>query len=51
MYELSSLKLSNFLWQYYGQIYVLISFKKIDQISVLLLLLRGNLDKESLNCP
>jgi hypothetical protein len=52
MYALSLLKLSNFLWQYYGQIFVFISFfKKIDQISILLSLLCGNLELESLNCP
>jgi hypothetical protein len=28
MYGFSLLKLSNFLWQYYGQIYVFISFLK-----------------------
>jgi hypothetical protein len=40
------------LWQYYGQKYVFISIlKKIDQNLILLLLLFGNLGKESLNCP
>jgi hypothetical protein len=41
-----------FLWQYYGQIYIFISFlKKFNQNLILLLLLCGNLEKESLNCP
>jgi hypothetical protein len=41
-----------FLWQYYGKYMFSYHFvKKFDQILILLLLLRGNLGKESLNCP
>jgi hypothetical protein len=39
-------KLSNFLCQYYGQIYVSLSFlKSFDQILILLLLLCVNLEE------
>jgi hypothetical protein len=52
MYELSLLKLSNFfvviLWT---NICFHIIFKKINQIPILLLLLCGHLEKESLNYP
>jgi hypothetical protein len=52
MYGISLLKLSNFL----GAILWLnicfhIVLKKFDQILILLLLLCGNLEKESLNSP
>jgi hypothetical protein len=52
MYVLPLLKLSNFfvaiLWT---NICFHIILKKIDQISILLLILCGNLEKESLNYP
>jgi hypothetical protein len=51
MYGLSLLKLP-FLWQYYGQ--KMFSYQLLnifDQILILLLLLCGNSEKESLNCP
>jgi hypothetical protein len=52
MYGRSLLKLSIFfgsIMEKYMFSYHLL--KKIDQISILMLLLRGNLEKQSLNCP
>jgi hypothetical protein len=52
MYRLSLLKLSNcFVAILWTIIYFHIILKKIDQILILLLLLYGNLENESLNCP
>jgi hypothetical protein len=51
MYELSLLKLSIFCGNIMDKYMFHIIFLKNDQILILLLLLCGNLEKESLNCP
>jgi hypothetical protein len=51
MYGHSLPKLSNFFVSIMDKYMLSYHLKKIDQISILLLLLCGNLEKESLNCP
>jgi hypothetical protein len=51
MPRLSLLKLSNFYGNILDKYMFSYHFYFFDQISILLLLLCGNLEKESLNCP